>query len=166
MYINYGNQPSMETPWLFNYAGAPWLTQHWTRQIIDKVYSGISPQEGYSGDEDQGLMGSLAVLLKTGIFSTDGGTAEKPFYEITSPLFSKIKINLNSKYYSGKSFTIQTQGSGRYIQSAKLNGSTLDRPWMWHETVAKGGNLTLQMGEKPNKAWGARPQDAPPSMSN
>lgn len=165
VYINYGNQPSMETPWLFNYAGAPWLTQHWTRQIVDKVYSGISPQEGYSGDEDQGLMGSLAVLLKTGIFSTDGGTSEKPFYEITSPLFSKITIHLNPKYYSGKTFTIQTQGTGRYIQSATLNGTALDRPWMWHETVAKGGTLTLQMGTNPNKTWGARPQDAPPSLS-
>lgn len=72
VYLNYGNQPCMQTPFLFNYAGKPWLTQYWTRQLIDSVYAGISPQKGYSGDEDQGLMGSLAVLLKIGLFSTDG----------------------------------------------------------------------------------------------
>lgn len=166
VYINYGNQPSMETPWLFNYAGVPWLTQHWTRQIIDKVYSGISPQEGYSGDEDQGLMGSLAVLLKTGIFSTDGGTAEKPFYEITSPLFSKTTIHLNSRYYPGGTFTIATEGKGIYIQQASLNGKLLERPWLLHETLVKGGVLKLTMGSTPNRSWGSRLEDAPPSMSN
>ncbi|MFO7932917.1 MAG: glycoside hydrolase family 92 protein [Bacteroidales bacterium] len=48
-YINYGNQPSMHTAFIFNYAGAPWLTQKWSRLVTDSVYSGISPQKGYSG---------------------------------------------------------------------------------------------------------------------
>lgn len=61
VYINYGNQPSIQTAFLFNYSGAPWLTQYWSRQVVEKVYSGISPKYGYSGDEDQGLMGSLSV---------------------------------------------------------------------------------------------------------
>jgi predicted alpha-1,2-mannosidase len=166
VFINYGNQPCMETPWLFNYVGAPWLTQHWTRQIVDKVYSGISPETGYSGDEDQGLMGSLAVLLKTGIFSTNGGTSQQPFYEITSPLFSKIIFHLNPSYYPGGTFMIDTEGKGNYIQEANLNGSSLERPWVLHETLVKGGVLKLNMGSQPNKSWGSRPEDAPPSMSN
>ncbi len=168
VYINYGNQPCMETPFLFNYSGSPWLTQYWTRKIIDTVYSGISPQKGYSGDEDQGLMGSLSVLLKIGLFSTNGGTSEKPFYEITSPIFNKITIHLNPKYYSGKEFVIETKNNGPknyYIQSAQMNGNSLDRPWIWHEMLVKGGKLSLQMGENPNKSWGSAPEMAPPSMS-
>jgi predicted alpha-1,2-mannosidase len=167
-YINYGNQPSIQTAFLFNYSGAPWLTQYWSRQVIEKVYSGISPQIGYSGDEDQGLMGSLAVLMKTGIFSTDGGTSATPFYEISSPIFNKITFHLNPKYYSGKTFTIEAKNNSAinyYIQSAQLNGKPLDRPWILHETLVKGGKLTLNMGGKPNKAWGSKVEQAPISMS-
>ena len=168
VYINYGNQPCMQTPFLFNYAGKPWLTQYWTRQIIDSVYSGISPQKGYSGDEDQGLMGSLAVLLKMGLFSTNGGTSEKPFYEISSPVFKKITIQLNQKYYKGKQFVIEANNNSPeniYIQSARLNDTVLDQPWFLHETLVKGGRLILQMGEKPNQSWGGDLKKAPPSMS-
>lgn len=168
VYINYGNQPCMQTPFLFNYAGKPWLTQYWTRQIIDSVYSGISPQSGYSGDEDQGLMGSLAVLLKIGLFSTNGGVSQKPFYEISSPVFKKITIHLNPDYYPGKQFVINAGSNDAqnvYIQSATLNGKVLNQPWLWHETLVKGGELNLKMGDQPNKNWGSDLKAAPPSMS-
>lgn len=168
VYINYGNQPSIQTAFLFNYAGSPWLTQYWSRQVIDKVYSDLSPQLGYSGDEDQGLMGSLSVLMKSGIFSTNGGTSPEPFYEISSPIFNKITFHLNPKYYSGKIFTIEAKNNSSknlYIQSAQLNNQALNKPWVLHETVVKGGKLTLNMGEKPNKSWGSKPEQAPPSMT-
>jgi putative alpha-1,2-mannosidase len=123
------------------------------------VYSGISPQKGYSGDEDQGLMGSLAVLLKIGLFSTDGGTSEKPFYEITSPIFKKITIKLNEKYYSGKQFVIEAKNNvpgNVYIQSATLNGNAIQKPFFDHSALIKGGSLLLQMGASPNKNWGVK----------
>lgn len=157
VYINYGNQPCMQTPFLFNYAGKPWLTQYWTRQIIDSVYSGISPQSGYSGDEDQGLMGSLAAMLKMGIFSTDGGTNNRPFYELTSPIFSKVIISLNTNYYPGKTFVIEAKQTSRehlYIQSARLNGRLLAKPILFHDDLIKGGRLELSMGSRPNTQWG------------
>ena len=169
VYINYGNQPSIQTAYLFNYSGAPWLTQFWSRRVVEKVYSGLSPFYGYSGDEDQGLMGSLAVLMKTGIFSTNAGTSENPFYELSSPIFNKVTFHLNGHYYEGKSFTIEAKNNSPknyYIQSASLNDSKLDKPWILHETVTKGGKLILQMGETPNKLWGSKPENAPPSMSS
>jgi putative alpha-1,2-mannosidase len=147
----------MQTPFLFNYAGKPWLTQYWTRTLVDSVYSGISPQKGYSGDEDQGLMGSLAVLLKIGLFSTDGGTSEKPFYEITSPIFNKVTIHLNEKYYAGKQFVIEAVNNSPanlYIRSAKLNGNVLNKPFFDHEILVKGGKLELEMSAKSNQNWG------------
>ena len=107
VYINYGNQPSMQMAYLFNYAGAPWLTQKWSREVIDSVYSDLSPQLGYSGDEDQGLMGALSVLLKMGLFSMRGGAAQQPVYDIASPIFDKVIIHLDAQYYKGKTFTIE-----------------------------------------------------------
>ena len=157
VFINYGNQPCMQTAFLFNHTGAPWLTQYWTRQIIDKVYSGLSPDFGYSGDEDQGLMGTLAVLMKIGIFSVNGGTSTEPYYEIASPIFDKITLHLNPEYYSGGSFVIEVEGNGPenfYIQSASLDEKDLNRPFINHSDVVVGGKLRLNMGKTPNKNWG------------
>ncbi len=167
-YINYGNQPSMQVAYLFNYTGAPWLTQYWAREVIDAVYSGVSPQKGYSGDEDQGLMGALAVLMKMGVFSMRGGAALAPVYELSSPIFEEVKIHLNQDYYTGGAFVIRAEGSSdknRYIQSAMLNGQPLGQAWVLHDTVVAGGELVLKMGDEPNRAWASDVAEAPPSMS-
>jgi|GEM_PF-22274 len=168
VYLNYGNQPSIHTAFLFNYAGTPYLTQYWTRQVVKEVYSGISPDYGYSGDEDQGLMGALAVLFKIGLFTTDGGVSTTPIYEIGSPIFDKITLRLNPDYYPGKKFVIETRHNSPkncYIQSATLNGNPLDRAWIPHDVMVKGGTLRLDMGDAPNKQFGALPELVPPSMS-
>ena len=52
-----------------------------------------------------------------------------------------------------------------YIQSALLNGQPLNRAWFLHQTLSQGGQLQLTLGAYPNKDWGSRPEDAPPSMS-
>lgn len=154
-YLNYGNQPSMQTAFLFNYADEPALTQYWSRQVINKVYSGISPDYGYSGDEDQGLMGSLAVLMKIGLFSTKGGAATIPVYEIASPIFNKITIHLDDRFYSGEKFVISAKDNSPdniYVQKATLNGTRLDQPWFNHASLVEGGELILEMGEHNEEA--------------
>jgi predicted alpha-1,2-mannosidase len=165
--INQGNQPNMQAAWLFNYSGKPWLTQKWTREIMNRYY-GSTPYKGWLGDEDEGQMGSWFVMASMGLFETDGGASTKPFYEIGSPLFAKTVITLDNKYYKGKTFTIEAKNTSdvnRYIQSATFNGKPLTRPWIYHQDVVNGGNLVLVMGPKPNINWGSKPGDAPPSMS-
>ncbi|MCK5704770.1 MAG: GH92 family glycosyl hydrolase, partial [Cyclobacteriaceae bacterium] len=103
-YLNYGNQPSMQVGFVFNYTGKPWLTQYWTREVTERIYSHLDPQNGYNGDEDQGFMGSLSVLLKMGIFEMRGGAAINPIYEIGSPIFDEITIKLNNEYYLADEF--------------------------------------------------------------
>lgn len=157
VYINYGNQPSMQTAFLFNYAGAPWLTQYWSRQVVEKVYGDLSPETGYSGDEDQGLMGALAVLMKMGVFSMNGGTSARPVYEIGSPVFDKIVINLDPDYYPGEQIRILAQNQGEknyYIQSASWNDQAHERCWIFHDEFIKGGELILRLGDQPNQGWG------------
>lgn len=147
-YLNYGNQPSMQTAFMFNYTGAPALTQYWSRQVIDKVYSGVSPDYGYSGDEDQGLMGSLAVLMKIGLFSMKGGAAIDPVYEIASPIFDKITIHLDERFYSGGQFIITAKNNSPqnvYVQKATLDGQLLNQPWFSHKALVDGGELVLEM---------------------
>ncbi len=165
--INHGNQPNMQAAYLFNYSGKPWLTQKWASEIMDKYY-GTTPDGGWLGDEDQGQMGAWFVMSAMGLFQMDGGASERPIYEIGSPKFEKITIHLDEKYYPGGTFVIEAKNASKeniYIQSAKLNGETLNKPWFYHDELIKGGNLQLKMGNKPNTKWGSKPEDAPPSMS-
>ncbi len=131
-------------------------------------YYGSTPMHGWLGDEDEGQMGAWFVMSAMGLFQTEGGTSVKPFYEIGSPLFEKITIHLNDKYYKGGTFTIEaknTSDANRYIQSAQLDGKALNKPWFYHSDLADGGTLVLDMGPSPNQNWGNKPGDAPPSMS-
>ncbi len=148
--INYGNQPSIQTAFIFNRLGRPDLTQYWSRKVVDKVFSGLSPGTGYNGDEDQGLMGSLAVLMKMGLFQMNGGTEENPQYEIGSPIFDTVQISLDPNYYPGKTFTIKTVGNKKgsiQVKSSILNGENNEGFTISHTQVTNGGELVLQMGK-------------------
>lgn len=150
--INYGNQPSIQTAFIFNHFGRPGLTQYWSHQVARKAFGGLSPYTGYNGDEDQGLMGALAVLLKIGLFQVNGGTEPNPNYELGSPIFDKITIALHPDYYPGGSFEIQVNNNeveNYYIERAEINDKALDDFFIDHETIVNGGKLVLNMSSKP-----------------
>jgi putative alpha-1,2-mannosidase len=103
-----------------------------------------------------------------GIFDVQGGAAEKPTFQLATPLFDKITISLNPKYGSSKQFEIITKRNNehnRYIQSAKLNGKSLNKPWFYQSELFNGFKLEIEAGDKPNIKWGNNIKDAPPSMS-
>lgn len=156
-YIDYGNQPCMYLAHLFNYVGAPWLTQKWVRRVMQTAKSDITPFGGYGGDEDQGQMGALNVLMAIGLFSIQGGCATEPILELSTPIFDRITIHLDPEYHSDSTFVIETQNNSPdacYIQSAELNGKPLNTAWLYHRDFIKGGNLKLTLGTEPNKTWG------------
>lgn len=155
--INYGNQPSIETAFVFNHIGYPWLTQYWSRKVVEQAFSALSPAHGYNGDEDQGLMGALAVLMKIGLFEMNSGAEQRPVVELGSPIFDKITIHLDTDYYKGRTFGIEVKNNSPencYIQSATLNGKPLTKQWFYHDEITGGGTLILEMGNTPNKNWG------------
>ena len=96
-----------------------------------------------------------------GLFEMDGGCSVKPYYDIGSPLFRKIVNHLDPNYYRGKAFTIETINNSEkniYIQSVKLNGAPLSKPFVWHSDIVNGGELIFEMGHEPNQNWGAELQ--------
>ncbi|AYB34859.1 GH92 family glycosyl hydrolase [Chryseolinea soli] len=151
-----GNQQSMHFAFLFNWVNKPWLTQKWSRSILDRYY-GFGVSNAYLGDEDQGQMSAWFIMATLGLFQTDGGCSINPIYEIGSPLFEKVSIDLGQKYGRGKSFTIEAHHASRdnkYVQSATLNGKPLTTCWFPSSELLKGGNLILEMGNQPNMKWG------------
>lgn len=151
-----GNQQSMHFAFLFNWVGKPWLTQKWSRAIMDRYY-GYGISNAYLGDEDQGQMSAWFVMASLGLFQTDGGCSVDPVYEIASPLFEKVEIELGNRYGRGDTFIIEAKGASRlnkYVQSARLNGKELNDFKFPASELLKGGRLELEMGDKPNKNWG------------
>lgn len=149
--INYGNQPSMQTAYIFDLLDRPDLTQFWSRKVLAKAFSGLSPSTGYNGDEDQGFMGSLAVLMKIGLFQMNGGTEINPSYQFGSSIFDQVTIHLNRDYYSGKLFVIQAHNNGPenfYIQSSTFNGESLLKNRLSHKEITGGGVLTMDLSGK------------------
>lgn len=151
-----GNQQSMHFAFLFNYAGYPWYTQKWSRSILERYY-GSGTGNAYLGDEDQGQMSAWAVMASIGLFQIDGGCRVNPEYEIASPSFEKIVIDLGEKYGRGKHFTIRAKNASKnniYVMQAFLNGKELDSFKFPASELLKGGELILVMGDKPNTKWG------------
>ncbi|MCK0157275.1 GH92 family glycosyl hydrolase [Cellulophaga sp. F20128] len=146
-YYNHPNEPVHHVPFMLNTAGVPHLTQKITRQICRDAYG--TDAYGLCGNEDVGQMSAWYVLAAIGIHPIAPGDNK---YQITSPVFNEIKINLDPKYYSGKTFTIMANNNSKeniYIQSMRLNGKPLDRYWITHQEITKGGILEMEMGAMP-----------------
>jgi len=152
-----GNEPSFHIPYLYNYAGEPWKTQKRIRFLLDVWYK--DNIFGIPGDEDGGGMSAFVVFSSMGFYPVTPGL---PIYTIGSPVFEEVKISLEN----GNTFTVKANKCSvvnKYVQSAKFNGQPLTKTWFTHEELMNGATLELEMGPKPNKTWGAAPEDAPPS---
>ena len=152
------NEPSLHIPYLYSYAGAPWKTQKRIKKLIHTWFR--NDFMGVPGDEDGGGMSSFVVFSQLGFYPVTPGL---PIYVIGSPFFEKSEVKLEN----GKTFTIIADNfseNNKYIQSATLNGKSWEKPWFTHKDLEKGGTLILKMGEKANKDWGSKPENAPPSL--
>lgn len=142
------NEPGMHVPYLYNYAGAPWKTQKRVRQMLDTWFR--QDLMGVPGDEDGGGLTAFALYSMLGFYPVTPGA---PVYSIGSPVFPEVTIHLTN----GNKFTVKAENvskTNKYIQSASLNGAPLDKPELGHDVLMAGGELVLQMGERPNKEWG------------
>ena len=119
---SHGNEPDFHIPYLYNYAGQPWKTQGKVRLIMDLWYD--TTPFGLCGDEDGGAMSSWYVFNAMGFYPQCPG---RPIFDIGSPIFEETTINVGA----GKTFIIEAKNvsaQNKYIQSAKLNGTPLNKP--------------------------------------
>lgn len=155
----HGNQPSHHVAYLYNYAGEPWKSQQRVRQVTEELYR--TGPGGLCGNEDMGSLSSWFVFSSLGFYPVAPGSS---VYVIGSPLFNKASIEVGN----GGKFSIVTINNSKeniYIQSARLNGNPVSRTWITHGEIIKGGELVFEMGPVPNKKWGNKAEDAPPSVT-
>jgi predicted alpha-1,2-mannosidase len=177
-----GDEPSLGTPWEYDYAGAPWRTQNVVRRIATTLY-GPTP-DGEPGNDDLGAMSSWYVWAAMGMYPETPGRGE---LVLASPLFPHITMTLGS----GKAIVTDAPGASpatRYVQGLAVAGvvptdagcsppsgsspsatpaptpTPYACPWLPPTVWETGAQLDYTLGPSPDTAWGAAPSDAPPSF--
>jgi predicted alpha-1,2-mannosidase len=154
-----GNEPSHHIPFMYNYAGQPWKTQYWVREIMDSLYN--NTPLGLCGNEDCGQMSAWYVFAAVGLYPFNPSSGQ---YVFSSPLMNEATINVGN----GKYFTIKAINNGKenkYIQSIKLNGRQYNQIFITHTQLQQGGMLEFEMGAAPNRALCTLPGSFPSSVS-
>ena len=156
----HGNQPIQHMIYLYNYAGQPWKTQYWIREVMDRLYT--SQADGYCGDEDNGQTSAWYVYSAMGFYPVAPATDE---YVIGAPLFKKITLTLED----GKTIEInapQNSPENRYIKNIDFNGRSYSKNYFNYSELMKGANINFEMADRPNKKRGIKKSDFPYSFTN
>lgn len=155
----HGNQPAQHLPYLYAYAGQPWKTQYWVREVLDRLYR--PTPDGYCGDEDNGQTSAWYVFSALGFYPVCPATDQ---YVLGAPLFPKATLHLAG----GHDVVLRAPAAGpanRYLTALTVNGQPYAHNWLSYKTLQEGATLDFEMGPQPNRQRGTRPADAPYSFS-
>lgn len=137
------NEPDIAYPYLFSYfKGEEWRTQKEVTRLLDKYYT--DKPSGIPGNDDTGTMSAWAVFSMMGIYPDCPGS---PYYTITSPVFDKVTLHLDKRYYPDGDITItadRSAATGKYIKSISLGGKKLNSFRISHKDLIKNKNLIMK----------------------
>ncbi|HEY7977601.1 MAG TPA: GH92 family glycosyl hydrolase [Rhizomicrobium sp.] len=151
------NEPSIASPWLYDFVGQPWKTQEVVRAAMKQIWT--NAPNGISGNDDLGEMSSWYVWAALGMYPLYPGRAE---LVLGSPLFEETTIS-----GAGVHTTIRAKGAAMdapYTASLSVNGKPSGQAWLPASFVTTGGTLNYTLSKTPQKNWGAKPDDVPPSF--
>ncbi|MDE2499170.1 MAG: GH92 family glycosyl hydrolase [Alphaproteobacteria bacterium] len=151
------NEPSIASPWLYDFAGEPWKTQELVRAAMKRIWT--NTPDGISGNDDLGEMSSWYVWAALGMYPLYPGRAE---FVLGSPLFERVVVDR-----PGARVTIDAKGAAidaPYVTGLSVNGRPSTKPWLPESFARKGGNLSYTMSRTADPSWGIAPQDTPPSF--
>ena len=155
----HGNQPAQHIPYLYAYAGQPWKTQYWVREVLNRLYR--PTPDGYCGDEDNGQTSAWYVFSALGFYPVCPATDQ---YVLGAPLFPKATLHFSN----GKDLVMSAptnSAENRYLSALRINGQPYTHNWLSYPEMLKGATLDFEMGAMPVKQRGTGPDDAPYSFS-
>ncbi|WP_173167486.1 GH92 family glycosyl hydrolase [Phytohabitans suffuscus] len=160
------NEPDMEVPWAYHYAGRPDRTAEVVRSALTWQF-GTGPG-GLPGNDDSGALSSWYVWASVGLFPVAG----QSLFLVNTPAFERATLRV-----AEGEFVVETSGfrdtpigvegvdsdpPPQYVQSATLNGEPLHTTHLSATDVHRGGRLHLRLGPRPS-SWGC--ETRPPSHS-
>ena len=158
LHAELNNEPSIETPWLFDFSGQPWKTQETVRRVLNTIWT--NTPNGMPGNDDLGEMSSWYVWSAMGLYPEIPGRAE---LVLGSPLFSEIHVRRPKR-----DIVIKSQGAATdapYVHALKVNGKAVSKTWLPESFIKRGGTLDFDLSATPDKQWGTAADDAPPSFA-
>jgi putative alpha-1,2-mannosidase len=153
-----GNEPSLDSPWLYDYAGAPYQTEKVVHKLLTSVYS--DTPGGEPGNDDLGAMSSWYVWASLGLYPQTPGTTD---LDLAAPIFSQVSFDIPGR----PPVTINAPGASTstYIQGVTVNGQPSPDAWLsgamfngWHPVT-----VDVSLTGTQDKTWADAPSDAPPS---
>lgn len=144
------NEPDINYPYLFNYVkGEEWRTQREVRRLMDVHYN--TQAGGIPGNDDCGTLSAWVIFSMMGLYPVCPGDTD---YALSSPVFDRIRLDLDERHYSGSTLEIEVNRStpdAIYIQRVAWNGKPYHAYFIPHEELVKGGTLRIWLGENPKK---------------
>ena len=138
------NEPDIAYPYLFSYfKGEEWRTQKETQRLLAKYFT--TQPDGIPGNDDTGTMSAWAIFNMMGFYPDCPGLPE---YTLTTPIFDKVTIKLDPKWYKEKELIITTarqQPDALYIEDAKLGNKKINRFRITHDELVHGGRLEFSI---------------------
>ncbi|GIG20876.1 hypothetical protein Cch01nite_16000 [Cellulomonas chitinilytica] len=147
------NEPDMEAPWAYMYAGRPDRTAEVVHDVVQQQFG--TGRGGLPGNDDSGGLSSWYVWASLGLFPVAG----QGLYLLNAPAWREAQLDVG-----GRPLTIETAGfvepepggPAQHVQEVFLDGTRLDRTWLTSAEVHRGGRLLVELGPGP-AAWGERP---------
>ena len=138
------NEPDIAYPYLFSYfKGDEWRTQKTVSELLKKYYT--TRPDGIPGNEDTGTMSAWAIFSMIGLYPDNPGD---PSYTLTTPVFDKVTLHLDPKFYPNGDITIETDRtspSQQYIKSITIGGKKLNSFRIAHRQLMEGKTLKMQL---------------------
>lgn len=150
------NEPDFCTPFAYVWTGNAWKTQ----QVIDRIRreTFTTKPDGLPGNDDLGATSGVYVWNALGLYPVIPGVGG---LVLGTPLFSSATMKLGN----GSTIEITSKGEGIYVQSVELNGKPYDSAWLpLSKLSATHNRLEFTLGSEPNKSWGSKPDELPPSF--
>ncbi len=155
----HGNQPIQHMTYLYDWAGEPWKTQYWVREVMNRMYTPYP--DGYCGDEDNGQTSAWYVFSALGFYPVCPASDE---YALGAPLFRKAVVTLEN----GKKITVEApdnSAANRYVARLSLNGRKWTKNYVNHSSLIQGAALKFKMAAEADHKRGTAPEDRPGSMN-
>ena len=151
------NEPTLGTPWLYDWLGRPDSTQRVVRRALLELY-GPGP-DGLAGNDDGGTMGAWWVFGALGMYPAVPGT---DVLALGSPLFPHVAIRLPRGTLR---IDAPRAAPGRpYVRALAVDGRTWRSPWLRYRRISGGAQLRFELGAKATR-WGSAAGLAPPSFT-
>lgn len=138
------NEPDIAYPYLFSYfKEEAWRTQKEVKRLLEKHF--LNKPGGLPGNDDTGTLSAWAIFSMMGLYPDCPG---EPAYTLTTPVFNKITIKLQPKYYKTDKLVIETKSTGDYIKTIQSGDKKLNSFRISHDELIKGGKLSFELMQK------------------